>query len=99
MRGGRRGSVVDASGKPLAGVKVLGKRVNFVLDYMDGFQLKGTTDRAGQFEIPNVPVADYQLTTDIPAAAGGLYTEATTVSVKGDGDPSPVARWRARWGR
>ena len=84
-----RGMVKDPAGKPMAGVKVLGRRQNFVLDYMEDFQLKGTTDGAGQFELPHAAEGDYQLTTEISGAAEGLYTEATPITVKGDAE-APV---------
>ncbi len=84
-----RGMVKDAKG-PLAGVKVIGKRQQFVLEYMEPFQIKGTTDAAGSFALDHAAAGQYELTSEIPGAIEGMYTEWTPVEVKGSGDPPKV---------
>lgn len=82
------GQIFTAEGAPVTGARVIARRKNFDLSYMDEFTPTAVTDFDGKFNIPQAADGSYVLSVLAPTEMASLSFDPITVDVA---DAAPAA--------
>jgi len=82
------GQVVDSKSNPIGDVRLLAKKKDFIMNYMDEFILKATTDKKGRFTLDNATEGTYEIQAQMQEPYEAL--QANPVSVRIEGNASAV---------